>query len=392
VAEGLAAKGHRGWLVGGCVRDLALGIRPKDVDLASDALPQQIESLFPRTLGVGRAFGTMIVCTPHGDVELTSFRSDSPTGDGRRPDQVSYGADLYEDAKRRDFTCNALYLDPLSGELVDPEHGLADLRQGRLSCVGDPRLRFGEDGLRLLRLARFAAGLGLEVEAATLAGARAAAARIDAVSGERKLAELARLAGLSRAVQGAQLLLDLGILNRILPVGPQAIGTLQRLRERPGSVLFLGALLAESALANRVEALGAVEALRPPRSLLRSLGDAWEVLSSLGNCLGQELPRSARILLYRHPGWEAGRLLWQASFGASASSEVRALERWQAEREALGPGGLRPALYLTSVDLKASGIAPGPRWGELLKTAERLQLDGEWPDPAAARAWLETET
>src|SRR6185503_18536023 len=141
--------------VGGAVRDLALGLPPHDVDLASRLTPDELEGRFPKSASVGRAFGSMVLVVDGIPLQHTTFRSEHGYADARRPDQVRYGATLEEDASRRDFTCNALYLDPLSDELCDPQEGLADLRSALLRCVGDPAARFAEDGLRILRLARF---------------------------------------------------------------------------------------------------------------------------------------------------------------------------------------------------------------------------------------------
>ena len=145
-AETLTAAGQRAWIVGGAVRDLALGRTPKDVDLATAAVPEELERLFPRSHAVGRAFGTVVVHTVGEiDVEITTFRREADYADGRRPNTVSFGTSLEEDAQRRDFTCNALYLCALDGEFRDPTGGLDDLRAGVLRCVGDPARRFAED-------------------------------------------------------------------------------------------------------------------------------------------------------------------------------------------------------------------------------------------------------
>src|SRR5262245_7370135 len=127
IATELGAKGRRAWLVGGAVRDLALGREPKDADLASAALPEELELLVPRAFAVGRACGTVDVHCDGLDVQVTAFRAESRYEDARRPSEVRFTTRLEEDAARRDFTCNALYLDPLTDELVDPTGGMGDL-------------------------------------------------------------------------------------------------------------------------------------------------------------------------------------------------------------------------------------------------------------------------
>ncbi|MFT7541348.1 MAG: tRNA nucleotidyltransferase/poly(A) polymerase, partial [Gammaproteobacteria bacterium] len=191
-ARTLQEHGFRAWIVGGGVRDLALGITPKDIDLATDALPGQVEEIFDRTIPVGKAFGTIVALIEVGgaepvtmQLEVTTLRRDGDYSDGRRPDVVLYGTSMDEDAQRRDFTCNALYLDPLTDEISDVVGGLGDLENGVLRTVGDPVGRFREDGLRLLRMARFAAAYGLEIEGDTWAGARDSLDALVGISRER---------------------------------------------------------------------------------------------------------------------------------------------------------------------------------------------------------------
>lgn len=175
IAERVASAGARAWIVGGAPRDLALGLAPHEIDMASSLEPDAIQALFPRTTPLGRAFGTVIVHLGSADVEHTTFRTESGYADARRPDEVRFGASVEEDARRRDFTCNAIYLDPRNDEVRDPEHGLDDLEGKRLACVGDARERFREDALRPLRMARFAGGLGMEPTPETADAARAEA-------------------------------------------------------------------------------------------------------------------------------------------------------------------------------------------------------------------------
>ena len=142
VCSRLAEGGHRGWIVGGAVRDLVLERPLVDLDLVSDALPDAVEGLFERTVSVGKSFGVVVVVMDGQEVEVATFRKERGYSDRRRPDEVEYALDPEVDARRRDFTCNALYLDPLTGEVRDPEGGLADLTSGRLRAVGDAGGRF----------------------------------------------------------------------------------------------------------------------------------------------------------------------------------------------------------------------------------------------------------
>ncbi|MFT7671544.1 MAG: tRNA nucleotidyltransferase/poly(A) polymerase, partial [Planctomycetota bacterium] len=212
--------------MGGAVRDLVLGLVPKDIDMATNARPEIVEELFESTTAVGRAFGTIVVSLvadqaehePRSvDVELTTFRSEGVYKDGRHPDDVSYGATIEEDARRRDFTCNALYLDPLTGQVQDPEEGLKDLKMGRLHCVGDAAQRFQEDGLRLMRLVRFEARYEMKATSETLEGARASKASLGSVSSERVLSELKGIFAAAHPARAIARLAELELIPIALP-------------------------------------------------------------------------------------------------------------------------------------------------------------------------------
>jgi len=212
----LHAAGHEAWLVGGCVRDELRGAVPKDYDLATDARPGQVEALFPKTLGVGKSFGVMLVLEGGMQFEVATFRAESGYADGRRPDDVTFG-DAKADAFRRDFTINGLFLNPITNELRDWVAGEADLKAGVLRTIGDPAERFGEDHLRLLRAVRFAAQLDFQIEPATFTAVQEHAEKINRVSAERIRDELLKLFRPPHAARGLDLLRDSGLLAHVLP-------------------------------------------------------------------------------------------------------------------------------------------------------------------------------
>ena len=150
---------HQAYLVGGCVRDLELGREPADYDVCTDARPERVQELFPNSLAVGAKFGVILVVEDGAQVEVATFRSDIGYSDGRHPDHVVYSDSPKEDVRRRDFTINGLLMDPATGEVLDFVEGRADLRAGIVRAIGDPRLRFAEDKLRMMRAVRFAARL-----------------------------------------------------------------------------------------------------------------------------------------------------------------------------------------------------------------------------------------
>jgi len=415
IASTLRDAGFEAWLVGGCVRDLALGKTPVEIDMATDALPDRVESLFDHTTPVGKAFGTMVVHVALGDesidVELTTFRSDGAYLDGRRPEMVTYGSSVEEDAGRRDFTCNALYLDPLGGDFQDPEQGLRDLEARVLRAIGNPPDRFREDGLRILRLARFAATLELEVEAATLQGAAETSEMLRSVSPERILRELIRIFAADAPVKALALLHDCGALGAALPdlveLCPPGWSGEDFLRRRLAAVEALGhppdaptglAVLLDpdplgDAGGERAERLAGraraqLEWLHPSRLLRGTVTGVWHLQRILWRSLSAERSRAERIRMFRHPAWPSASLSLGAWLAAAGSAGQEEIDDFEAERSRLTEEELFPAPLLTSEDLDASGIERGPRWGQLLEEAETLQLDLVLTDREQALRWL----
>ncbi|MBI5067583.1 MAG: tRNA cytidylyltransferase [Deltaproteobacteria bacterium] len=218
----LAGAGHRSWVVGGAVRDLLLHRHragPADFDLATPATPEQVMALFPRHVPTGVKHGTVtvLVGAEPGKVEVTTFRGESGYADGRRPDAVTFLADIDADLARRDFTVNALAWDPLAPAFRDPFGGLEDLRRRRLRAVGEATARFAEDGLRPLRAVRLAAQLGFGLHPATRAAIPAALPVVVRVSAERICDELTKLLGSPRPAHGLALCAATGLLDAVFP-------------------------------------------------------------------------------------------------------------------------------------------------------------------------------
>src|SRR6202049_4729556 len=164
----LRKNGHQAYLVGGCVRDLLLGREPSDYDISTDARPERVQELFPHCLAVGAKFGVILVVEDGAEVEVATFRSDIGYSDGRHPDHVVYADSPQEDVRRRDFTINGLLMDPATREVLDFVAGRADLSAGIVRAIGDPRLRFAEDKLRMMRAIRFAARFYFQIAPQTL--------------------------------------------------------------------------------------------------------------------------------------------------------------------------------------------------------------------------------
>lgn len=393
IAERVASVGARAWIVGGAPRDLVLGLRPHEVDMASSADPDRIQALFPRTTPLGRAFGTVILHVEGADVEHTTFRTESGYADARRPDEVRFGATVEEDARRRDFTCNAIYLDPLNDEVRDPENGLLDLARRRLACVGDARERFREDALRPLRMARFAGGLALEPTEETAAAARMEADGLRRVSRERVLRELSGMFRRPGAGTCADWMERCGLLEPALPGfgqlggGPRRLLAIAALPEPAGTERGLAVLLgpAPEALGEVEVSRGLLAALRTSRLTSTCVEDAWRIAAEMR---ADPAPvRSTRVRWMRRPGFDVA-VDWLAAWARADGVDRDRWTRFAGERAALTPGEIEPARLLEAADLARRGIVPGPRYGEVLRALETEQLDGRVSTRDEALAWL----
>lgn len=217
VLERLQSAGHEAYLVGGCVRDLVSGRVPHDWDVATQAVPADVQRLFPKVIPTGIAHGTVTVLAPGGPVEVTTYRVEAGYADGRRPDRVEFRRDLVEDLARRDFTINAMAFDPRASELRDPFDGLEDLANKTVRCVGDAVARFGEDGLRPLRAVRFATVLDFALDAATESAIPGALDVFRKVAQERVRDEFLKLLLAPGVARGLTLLSTTGLLTTAFP-------------------------------------------------------------------------------------------------------------------------------------------------------------------------------
>lgn len=404
----LRGHGHQAWLVGGCVRDLLLGHAAKDYDVATDARPERLLQLFPRAGRVGAHFGVVLVRDDGAQVEVATFRSDLAYSDGRRPDAVVFEADPRQDALRRDFTINALLLDPITGGVLDFAGGRADLERGIIRAIGDPEARFREDHLRLLRAIRFAARLGFTIEPATWDAIARLHALIRSVAAERVRDELNRILTEGGARRGFEMLEATGLLNDILPEvaamkgvaqppefhpeGDVWVHTLLLLEqlEHPTVTLAWGALLHDAGkpptfrIAERIRFDGHVEAgvtlARRILTRLRFSHDVCEqILALVANHMrfkdvaGMRESTLKRFL--RLPAFEEHlelhRLDCLTSNGRLDTygfirEKLNELSVWQ----------IQPAPLITGRDLIAAGYQPGPLFGEILSAVEDAQLEG----------------
>ncbi|MBC7835549.1 MAG: CCA tRNA nucleotidyltransferase [Phycisphaerales bacterium] len=395
IVERLRSAGHLAYFAGGCVRDELLGLAPTDYDIATDATPDRISALFPRTAHVGAAFGVVLVIEQDCPVEVATFRSDGPYSDARRPDRVHF-SDPESDARRRDFTINAIFLDPLApagGQVIDYVGGQADLAAKVVRAVGEPEARLSEDHLRALRAVRFAARLGFELESATALAVKRHAAQLRGVSRERIGDEVRRIMDHPSRPRAVGLLgslsLDSVILNEPPAPSREVPITLQRLGNispQPVFSTFLAGWALDRFSGTWNEFSKALDSLvsRWRRALCLSNTERDEFAGVLR---GYDLIRTkfldasvaeqkrlaarswwadALLLVAARPVWEEG--------GGDTTLPSRVRERFA--ELATTPGGIQPEPVLTGDDLAAEGFKPGPAYKKILDAVYDAQLEG----------------
>src|SRR5436190_187415 len=238
IAVRLRTAGHIAYFAGGCVRDIIRGVTPKDFDIATNARPEEVQKLFPRTYAVGAHFGVIVVVEGDFQFEVATFRSDDAYIDGRHPSAVHFSSPE-EDAKRRDFTINGMFFDPVAEKVIDFVGGRADLEAKLVRAIGDPAQRFAEDRLRMLRAVRFATVLDYKIDNQTWDALVADSASINQISAERIRDELVRIFLSPNRVRGWDLLDSSGLMRAILPELDTMKGVLQPEQFHPEGDVFV---------------------------------------------------------------------------------------------------------------------------------------------------------
>ena len=393
----LETAGFQAYAVGGCVRDSILGKEPDDWDLTTDARPEEVKALFPRTVDTGLQHGTVTVLLGGEGYEVTTYRIDGSYSDGRHPDSICFTPSLAEDLKRRDFTINAMAVSE-RGELVDLFGGQEDLARGCIRCVGDPYARFREDALRMLRAVRFAAQLNFEIEAETFKALTELSPNLARVSKERILAELTKLL-LSNHPEKLELLYVAGLAPEMAAHFPGVHLDSRAARlPRCKALRFaaageritpevLGKLLTElkSDRATRDRAVLLLTAVHKP--LPESETEVRHCLSDIGHDAFTEL------LLLKEAGYGSEESTGGVEQRTERIAKLRALQQEIAERgDCLEIRGLA----LGGAELLALGIPKGPALGACL----RALLNAVLEEPARnektylsahATAWLEAQ-
>ncbi|HEX4138015.1 MAG TPA: CCA tRNA nucleotidyltransferase [Bryobacteraceae bacterium] len=404
----LREAGNVAYLTGGCVRDMLLGRSPKDFDVSTSARPDELLRLFPGAGQIGAHFGVVLVHEATADVEVATFRSDLEYHDGRHPEGVSFETDPRQDVLRRDFTINALLLDPENGEVLDFVGGRTDLDAKLIRAIGDPEARFREDHLRMLRAVRFAARLGFEIEPGTFAAILRLAPAIQSVSAERVRDEITRILTEGGARRGFELLDATGLLAEVLPevaalkgvqqppefhpegdVWTHTLIMLEGLRE-PSITLALGVLLhdigkpATFRVAERIRFDGHVEkGVEIAHSLLTRLRFSNEVIEGVEALIANhmkfmEVSRMRESTLkrfMRQRDFEEHMQLHRLDC-LSSHGDLENYGFVRRKQQEAPPEQLKPAPLLTGRELIAAGYRPGPMFGVVLSEIEDAQLEG----------------
>lgn len=416
--------GHRALLAGGCVRDLLRGLDPKDFDIATDATPPEVLRIFPGSNTIGAHFGVVLVKHRGHHFEIATFRAEGEYRDGRRPESVTFTTPE-EDARRRDFTINGMFLDPVDERVIDYVGGQEDLRNRVIRAIGDPVARFREDYLRMLRAVRFATVMDFEIEQHTWAALRARAPHATEISPERIRDELDKIWLSPRRVRGFDLLVESHLMQAILP----EILVLQGCEQPPqfhpeGDVFVHTRLMLEllppdaslplvlsvlfhdigkpetysyDAEADRIrfnghDKLGAemtvqiLKRLRYPNHII----DAVEV-GVANHMIFKDVQRMRTAKLKRFMARETFPDELELHRVDCASSHGM-LDNWEFLRKKTAEFAAEPLIpprLVTGHDLMERGWPPGPGLGALLTEIQDLQLEGKLSTREEALQWAE---
>jgi poly(A) polymerase len=431
ICRTLRAAGYQAYFVGGCVRDILLEREPADYDVATDATPDRVQQLFPHSLAVGAKFGVIVVTEDSGadsstQVEVATFRSDVGYSDGRHPDKVVYAVTPQEDVKRRDFTINAMLLDPGTNEILDFVGGRDDLRAGIIRAIGRPADRFREDKLRMVRAVRFTARFRYAIEPATFSAIVQSAPAIHEVSPERLRDELTKILTEGAARRGFELLDETRLLPELLPEIARMKGVEQPPQFHPEGDVWTHTLIMLDGLAAGcsptlawgvlLHDVGKPPTFAPPsgpngrirfdehvevgtrmaeeicRRLRFSNDDTAQIAALVANHLRfKDVPQMKPSTIKRfvrldrfEEHMELHRLDCSSSHGHLDNYEF--VRRFLAETP---PEQVHPPRLLTGDDLISLGYRPGPPFHAILEAIEEAQLNGKVTTREAAMRLVE---
>jgi tRNA nucleotidyltransferase/poly(A) polymerase len=406
----LREAGYDAYLVGGCVRDILLQRQPKDFDVTTNALPEQVTALFPRTIPVGAKFGVTVVMIGDEQIEVATFRADGNYSDGRRPDSVEYGKSAQDDVTRRDFTINGLlcfgeadassvasykaslghsnlYM-TVGGKtygIVDYVGGVADVQLGIIRAIGDPNKRFEEDALRMVRAVRFAAQLGFEIEKNTLEAITANARLLSAISRERIAMELFKMLSAPNPLKGIVPFITTGLYRYALPKVFEDYTNMLFVLRRFGmfeankdAMLGMAMLFADIGEFAHEELANYLKLSTEQKDELVYCGrHVGRFRSHLNG--GYAMPEPAIKRELREPGVAlALEIMTQDELMGKTSFGIEALMAFVLKIRAYTPEQIKPVPLVTGKDLIAAGIPAGPIFTMILFDLESFQLNGDF--------------
>lgn len=407
IVQKLTNNGFEAYFVGGCVRDIVLGLEPKDYDIATSAKPDEIIKLFPKTVGVGKAFGVITVIIDGLSFEVATFRSESGYSDGRRPTTITFTS-AKEDVLRRDFTINGLLLDPQTNKIIDYVDGEADIKRKIIKTIGDPKKRFEEDKLRILRAIKFATRFKFSIDPKTWEALILYSKEIGQISAERIRQEIVSILTQGNAKEGFELLDQSGILKEILPELLALKGVEQPPEYHPEGDVWVHTMIMLDMLKNPSPELAWAILLhdigKPGTFSIRDrirfdghdkLGaEMAETILRRFKCSNETIERVSS-LIDQHLRFKDApkmrqsklkRFLRQDHFDEHLElhridclSSHRNLELYdfcKQKLQEIPPEVIKPPRLITGKDLMAMGLEPGPLFAKILNEVETEQLEG----------------
>lgn len=420
IAKTLHDNGFQAYFAGGCVRDSIMGIEPLDYDIATDADPNKVMELFPKTFPMGVQYGVVLVLRDGIPFEVTTFRKDGRYIDGRHPETISFSRTPQEDVKRRDFTINGLLYDPFEDKVLDYVNGRDDIKNGIIRAIGNPFERFTEDKLRLMRAVRFAARYEYKIEDNTLQAIKEFAPKIIEVSPERIRDELDKIIRGKHPGLGLQMLQDTGVLQYILPEVSQMAGVPQPEEFHPEGDVFVHTKMILDLLVNPSRELAFSALLHDvgkPKTFVRAERIRFDGHVPLGAKMADEICRRLRfsneerehIVTYinNHLKFMDVQEMRESKLKRFMQSETFPeelelhrvdclashckLDNWEfckKKLEEYSKEELKPAPLINGDDLIALGYKQGPLFKEILTRVSDLQLENQLKTKEEALTWV----
>ena len=417
--------GHVAYFAGGSVRDLVRGETPKDIDIATDARPEAVQKIFSRTYAVGAHFGVIVVLENEFQFEVATFRSDEVYIDGRRPTAVHFSSPE-EDAKRRDFTINGMFFDPIAEEVIDFVGGRVDLEAKLVRAIGDPTQRFAEDRLRMLRAIRFSTVLDYQIDNQTWDALIANAGSIKEISAERIREELVRIFLSPNRVRGWDLLDKSGLFRAILPEIDAMKGCEQPEQFHPEGDVFrhtrlMLQLLPENVSAPLVFSVILHDVAKPVTATVDETGRIrFNGHDRIGAEMTEQIMERLRFsrveidatveMVRQHMVFKdvpcmrvakLKRFMARPTFEeelelhrVDCASSHRMMDNYEfllSKRAEFSNEPIIPPPLVRGEDLIALGLRPGPKFGEILEAVETRQLEGGLRNREEALDWVKRE-